>query len=93
MSAMNGQMLCALHLTTGNREECPASACAFWEEGGAVVESGCVFERVRFELDGRPDVARWLLKLRYDLQNAQSAEETRRIRSSLNEVLPPGLHE
>lgn len=88
-----GRMNCALHLASGNREECPGNACAFWEEGGAVVESGCVFERVRFELEGRPDVARWLLKLRYDLENAQSGEEVRRIRNSLNGVLPPGLHE
>jgi hypothetical protein len=86
-------MNCALHLATGNREECPGNACAYWEEGGAVVESGCVFERVRFELEGRPDVARWLLKLRYDLEHAQSGEEAQRIRSSLNGVLPPGLHE
>jgi len=47
----------------------------------------------RFELESRPDVARWLLKLRYDLENARSAEEMRRIRGSLNQVLPPGLHE
>ena len=86
-------MKCALHLATGNPEECPGSACAFWEEGGAVVQSGCALERVRLEFDARPDVARWLLKLRYDLENARSAEEMRRIRSSLNEVLPPGLHE
>jgi hypothetical protein len=86
-------MKCALHLATGNSEECPGPACAFWEEGGAVVQSGCALERVRLEFDARPDVARWLLKLRYDLENARSAEEMRRIRSSLNEVLPPGLHE
>jgi hypothetical protein len=90
---MNGQPICALHLATGNQEACPGTACAFWEDGGAVVEPGCAFERVRLELDGRPDVARWLLKLRYDLENARSADEMRRIRSSLNEVLPPGLHE
>lgn len=86
-------MNCALHLSAGDIEECPGPACAFWEEGGAVVTGGCVFERVRLEFDARPDVARWLLRLRYDLENARTAEETRRIRSGLNEVLPPGLHE
>jgi hypothetical protein len=90
---MNATELCALHLATGNREECPGRACGFWEDGGAVVESGCVFDRVRFEVDARPDVARYLLRLRYDLENARSAEDLRRVRSSLNEVLPPGLHE
>ena len=90
---MNERDLCALHLATGNREECPGRACAFWEDGGAVVESGCVLERVRFELDARPDVARWLLTLRNDLESAKSAEDMNRLRSSLNQVLPPGLHE
>jgi hypothetical protein len=90
---MNGTQLCALHLATGNREECPDSACSFWEDGGAVVESGCVFDRVRLELAARPDVARYLLKLRYDLERARSADDLRRVSSSLNEVLPPGLHE
>ena len=90
---MNRTQLCALHLATGTREECPRSACAFWEEGGAVVESGCVFDRVRFEFDARPDVARYLLKLRHDLESARSAEDLSRVRTSLNEVLPPGLHE
>jgi hypothetical protein len=86
-------MYCALHLATGDREKCPGAACAFWEEGGAVLAGGCTFDRVRLELDARPDVARWLLKLRYDLENARSAEEMRHIRSSLNAILPPGLHE
>jgi hypothetical protein len=90
---MNTRPLCALHLATGRKEECPGSACAFWEEGGAVVESGCVFDRVRLEFDARPDVARWLLALRHDLENAQSAEERRQIRSGVNQLLPPGLHE
>ena len=90
---MNGTRLCALHLATGSREECPGSACAFWEQGGAVVEAGCIFDRVRLEFEARPDVARYLLKLRYELENARSTEDLHRVRSSLNEVLPPGLHE
>ncbi len=90
---MNGRPLCTLHLATGRHEECPGPACAFWEEGGAVVDSGCVFERVRLELDARPDVAQWMLDIRRGLETAQTAEQTRRIRSGLNEVLPPGLHE
>jgi hypothetical protein len=90
---MDDRPICTLHLATGNREECPGSACAFWEEGGAVIDEGCVFDRVRLELEPRPDVARLLLGLRYDLENAESAAEIRRIRVGLNAVLPPGLHE
>jgi hypothetical protein len=90
---MNGAQLCALELATGKREECPRSACAFWEEGGAVVESGCALDRVRVEFDARPDVARYLLELRHNLESARFAEDLTRARNSVNEVLPPGLHE
>ena len=90
---MNARPLCTLHVSVGESEECPESSCAFWEEGGAAIDPACVLERARFELESRPHVARWLLKLRYDLENARSAEEMRRIRGSLNQVLPPGLHE
>jgi hypothetical protein len=93
LTSMKDHTLCALHLATGTRDECPAEACAFWEDGGAVVESGCIFERVRLEFEARPDLARWLLQLRYDLENARSLNERRRIGSRLNAVLPPGLHE
>jgi len=85
--------LCTLHLATGGREECPGPACGLWEEGGAVVDPGCPFDRVRFDIEERPNVARWLLALRTTLEDARTAEETARARSALNAVLPPGLHE
>jgi hypothetical protein len=84
---------CALHLATGREEECPGRDCAFWEDGGAVVEPACIFERVRLELDGRPAVAQWLLAIRNELESARTPEETRRIGSQLNAILLPGLHE
>jgi hypothetical protein len=90
---MRTNSLCALHFSAGVREVCPGAACAFWEEGGAVVEPACVFDRVRLELQARPDVARWMLGLRHSLESARSAEEAARARSALNGVLPPGLHE
>ncbi len=37
---MRTNSLCALHLALGEREACPGAACAFWEDGGAVVEPG-----------------------------------------------------
>jgi hypothetical protein len=90
---MHGQPMCALHLATGRQEECPGASCAFWEDGGAVVEAACAFERVRLEFGGRPDVARWLLTIRDGLETARTASDAMRARSALNEVLPPGLHE
>jgi hypothetical protein len=84
--------LCALHLALGEREACPGSTCAFWEDGGAVVEPGCTFDRVRLEFHARPDVARWLLGVRHSLENARSAQEEASARIAMNCVLPPGLH-
>jgi hypothetical protein len=78
---MNGRALCALHLAAGIREECPGTTCAYWEDGRV---ARCAFERVRFEIETRPVVARWLLKVRSDLESRGT---------SLNQVLPPGLHE
>jgi hypothetical protein len=93
MAAMNRPPLCSLHLAAGRREDCPGEACAFWEDGGAVVEPGCTFERVRFEFAGRPDVARWLLGVRYSLESARDSVTVARARNALNAFLPPGLHD
>ena len=90
---MRTNSLCALHFAVGVREACPGAACAFWEDGGAVVEPACAFDRVRLEFHARPNVARWMLSLRQSLESARSAEEVARARSALNGVLPPGLHE
>jgi hypothetical protein len=79
---MHGRQDCRLHLALGRQERCPDSACAFWEEGGAVVEPGCAFERVRVDIESRPE-----------LEAARDEEDRRRVRAALNQVLPPGLHE
>lgn len=91
--AVHGRPLCALHLALGRREECPGPACAFWEEGGAIVEPGCVFERITLELEARPELAKWLLGMRSSLESANTAAEKKRLRIALEEVLPADLHE
>jgi hypothetical protein len=78
--------LCDLHLATGAREECPRSGCAFWED------DGCAFDRVRFELQDRPDVAGWLLGIRRELERARETESSRP-RGGLQAILPPGLRD
>jgi hypothetical protein len=83
---MNGRPLCDLHFATGAKEACPGSDCAFWEE------DGCVFERVKFEFDDRPDVARWLLGIRRELESARETEPTD-THGGLQEFLPPGLRD
>jgi hypothetical protein len=90
---MNARPLCTLHIALGRADECPGAACAFWDEGGAVVTPACLFERTSVEIESRPSVARWLLGIRNALEQARTAEETKEIRSALNAVLPPGLHD
>lgn len=55
---------CRLRLAAEGRiEPCPRAACAFWEPGGAVVEGGCVIDRLALDVR-RPDLAVYLLDLR-----------------------------
>lgn len=81
---MNERALCNLHNAVGDLEECPGADCAFWEDGA------CVFEPVSFEFEGRPGVARWLLGIRRQLENARGTESTS-ARGGVGAFLPPGL--
>jgi hypothetical protein len=65
---------CTLRLATGVVEFCPQQWCAFWEEGGAVVEGGCVIERLGVDVR-RPDVAGYLLDARERLEQARDRSE------------------
>jgi hypothetical protein len=76
---MNGRRVCDLYFALGEREECPGGECGFWEDGS------CAFKNVSFEFEGRPDVARYLLGIRSELENARAAP------NGLQASLPPGL--
>ena len=65
---------CTLRLATGVMESCPQQRCAFWEEGGAVVEGGCVIERLGPDVR-RPDVAGYLVEARERLDQARDLSE------------------
>jgi hypothetical protein len=65
---------CTLRLATGVIEFCPQQRCAFWEAGGAVLEGGCVIERLGLDVR-RPDVARYLLEARERLDKARDLAE------------------
>jgi hypothetical protein len=85
-SGMNGRPQCDLYFALGEREECPGGECAFWEDGS------CVFRDVRFEFEARPDVARYLLGIRSELESARGIEPAG-ARTGLQAFLPPGLRE
>ena len=66
---------CSLRLAAdGSTELCPAERCAFWEPGGAVMEGGCVLERLAVDLTER-DLAEYLLEVRQRLEGRRSDEE------------------
>jgi hypothetical protein len=66
---------CTLRLATGVMELCPEQRCVFWEEGGAVVQGGCVIERLGPDVR-RPDVAGYLVEARARLEQAPDLSET-----------------
>jgi hypothetical protein len=82
--------LCTLSVVAGDDEECPHGWCAFWENGGAVVEPGCAIARMGVELSN-VDLAYYLLDLRRALEAARSAEDAEAARQSFGQVRPPGL--
>jgi hypothetical protein len=81
---------CRLHLTLGRAAACPQETCPFWEEGGAAVEPGCAVERLGLDA-GRPDIARFLLDLRAQLDAAREREDEAEARRVFAALVPPEL--
>jgi hypothetical protein len=67
--------ICSLRLAAEARvEPCPGERCAFWEPGGAVIEGGCLLERLSVDLTQR-DLAEYLLDVRQRLEQRRGGEE------------------
>jgi len=67
--------MCSLRLAAqGHTEPCPQERCAFWEPAGAVVDGGCLIERLGVDLAGR-DLAVYLLETRERLERARDLSE------------------
>lgn len=77
--------LCKLQYELGRVEECPESACPFWEPGGAVLDGRCAVERL--DLVGRPEVADWLIRIRKRLDAAKTDDEEAAARSLFYRLL------
>jgi hypothetical protein len=65
---------CTLRLATGVIEACRSERCAFWEPGGAVVEGGCLIDRLGVDVR-RADLAEYLLETRGRLELARDMAE------------------
>ena len=67
--------ICSLRLAAEARvEQCPGEPCAFWEPGGAVIEGGCLIERLGVDLT-QQDLAEYLLDVRQLLERRRNSEE------------------
>lgn len=82
--------VCRMKRTLGVAEACPEGGCPFWEQGGAIVESGCGLERLAIELD-RPDVAEYFADLRQALEKARDEGEREAARRAFAALAPPEL--
>lgn len=66
---------CNLHAALGENELCPGSECAFWEDGGAIVEAGCAIERLGVPIEQQSELAKQLLDVRLAAETALSDAE------------------
>ena len=78
---------CSLREAVGEQELCPGVGCAFWEQGGAVVEPGCAIERLGVPVQQHRDLARHLLELRLRLDEARTGAERRNAHRRFSELL------
>jgi hypothetical protein len=78
---------CSLRAAVGEQEVCPGAACAFWEEGGAIVGAGCAIERLGVPIARDRELARLLLELRLAIESARTEAERGDAHRRLAELL------
>jgi hypothetical protein len=78
---------CSLRHAVGETELCPGASCAFWEEGGSIVEAGCEIERLGIPVERNPALASHLLELRLTIEEAREAAERADARRRFAELL------
>jgi len=80
--------LCRLQYALGRVERCPEARCPFWEPGGAALEGRCALDRI--DVDGRPDIASWLIRIRTELDPAKVGTEERQVRRLFYRLVDTG---
>jgi hypothetical protein len=61
---------CSLQNAIGVLEPCTCDRCPFWEPGGAVVEGGCLTERIGVDVRD-VELAKYLLGVRHHLEDVR----------------------
>ena len=78
---------CGLRAGIEEHELCPGPECPFWEEGGAILESGCAIERLGVPIARQPELAHLLLGLRTSIEEARTQAEEADAHRRLGELL------
>lgn len=77
---------CSLQSAVGHVQPCPGSHCPFWDEGGAVLEGGCMLERMLPPEDWTPELAARWLALRRSIDRARDAGRLDEVRALFQRV-------
>jgi hypothetical protein len=72
MTDERSMRLCRLEKSLGHEETCPEQGCPFWNAGVEERQGYCAFDRA--DLNGREDLAGWLLDLRRQLERDESVD-------------------
>jgi hypothetical protein len=60
---------CGLAAAVGRQERCPGALCAYWERpGGRAERDGCALHGIAPHLKSQPELARYLVALRAELE-------------------------
>ena len=87
MAALGGPRLCRLEIALGRGERCPEGACPFLG-GDTPVGGHCAIEEL--DLAGRPDLAGLLVRIRGQLETAETRAEEDEARLELYRLLETG---
>ncbi len=69
------ERICLLQYALSRVEACPrTSRCGFWEEGGAVLDEGCLLERILPSEDWTPELAARWLRVRRRVEQRRGGE-------------------
>ncbi len=81
---------CELEQSLGQAGARTRHLCPFWEDGGAVIHSGCALSRKLLDL-GRAPVADLVMGLRQRIQRPQSVEDPRQAQREFRGLLAAAI--
>jgi hypothetical protein len=87
MAALEEPIRCKLLSAVGRVEACPGPRCAFWDRD-VLLGGRCALEEL--DLSERPDLASLLLRIRGQLESAETREDEDEARQETYRLLATG---